>query len=130
MNSIPFQLIFNELSIRNNQMEEGEFTVSPRFSRYVWIDEGNRGFSRLRIEIKNTEEQPFPFDLTVDITGAFSMDSVPKEAYEEFLNNHAIRILLPYARTMVTNLTTAAMAAPIVLPLMDPVELFADKSGS
>ena len=126
MANIRFQIIINELSIKNNYLEDGEFSVVPKFTRNYWVESGNTGFVRLIVELKNTEENAFPIDITVDITGAFTIDDTPEEQIKEYLKYQAVRVILPYARTMVTNLTTTALASPIILPLMDPAEMFTD----
>ena len=126
MANIRFQIIINELSIKNNYLEDGEFSVVPKFTRNYWVESGNTGFARLIIELKNTKENAFPIDITVDITGAFTFDDTPEEQIKEYLKYQAVRVILPYARTMVTNLTTTALASPIILPLMDPAEMVTD----
>ena len=124
MSNINFSLMVNELSLKNNNLPQDEYTITPLFSRRIQILEDHVGVVQLRIEIKNTDETPFPMDLVVDLSGRFQMEDIHQEQIEEFLKFQAVRILLPYLRSMVTNLTSTALAAPILLPLMDPVEMF------
>ena len=124
MSNINFSLMVNELSLKNNNLPHDEYTITPLFSRRIQILEDHVGVVQLRIEIKNTDETPFPMDLVVDLSGRFQMEDIHQEQIEEFLKFQAVRILLPYLRSMVTNLTSTALAAPILLPLMDPVEMF------
>lgn len=124
MSNINFSLMVNELSLKNNNLPQDEYTIAPLFSRRIQILEDHVGVVQLRIEIKNTDETPFPMDLVVDLSGRFQMEDIHQEQIEEFLKFQAVRILLPYLRSMVTNLTSTALAAPILLPLMDPVEMF------
>ena len=72
----------------------------------------------LAVKIENTEESPKPFDLTVRITGIFETAASTDEERKAF-TVEATEVLYPYLRAAVTNLTTAAFAAPIVLPVVN-----------
>ncbi|MBQ3804005.1 MAG: protein-export chaperone SecB [Oscillospiraceae bacterium] len=123
MGAINFQMMTNEISLKNNNLPDGNFKFAPTFTRQVRKDE-KFGCTRLIVEAKNTKENPFPIDIKVDVMARIELAEVPEEARDEFLDNNAVSVLLPYVRTMITNITSSALMVPIVLPMLDPHELF------
>lgn len=123
MGAINFQMMTNEISLKNNNLPDGSFQFAPTFTRSIQKDE-KYGCTRLIVEAKNTKENPFPIDIKVDVMARIELVEVPQEAQDEFLENNAVSVLLPYVRTMITNMTTSALMVPIVLPMLDPHELF------
>lgn len=123
MGEINFQIMTNELSLKNNNLAGGNYRFSPVFTRQIQKDE-KYGCTRLIVEAKNTEENPFPVDIKADIMARIELDQVPEDLRDEFLENNAVSLLLPYVRTMITNMTTSALMVPIILPMLDPHELF------
>ncbi len=123
MGAINFQMMTNEISLKNNNLPDGNFQFAPTFTRQIQKDE-KYGCTRLIVETRNTKENPFPVDIKVDVMARIELNEVPEELRDEFLENNAVSVLLPYVRTMITNLTTSALMVPIVLPMLDPHELF------
>lgn len=123
MGEINFQIMTNELSLKNNNLADGNFRFAPVFTRQIQKDE-KYGCTRLIVEAKNTKENPFPIDIKVDVMARIELDVVPKEAQDEFLENNVVSVLLPYVRTMITNMTSSALMVPIILPMIDPHELY------
>lgn len=114
----------NEVSIKNNFLQEGNFTINPSFTRKTGFVDKDTAFTELSVEIKNTEEHPFPVDIRVSITGFFKNVSIPPEQEEQFLKINAVQILFPYLRTIISSITTASMFPPIILPIIDVTTLF------
>ena len=96
----------------------GKVSLAPTFSRRVRHAAENEKlfFVSLTVKIENTAESPKPFDLLVTITGVFETDASDDAARKEAVVR-ATSLLYPYLRSAITNLTTAALAAPIVLPV-------------
>ncbi len=126
MGQINFQMMTNELSLKNNNLADGNFKFAPVFTRQIQKDE-KYGCTRLIVELKNTPENPFPVDIKVDVMARIELAEVPEESRDTFLENNAVSVLLPYVRTMITNMTTSALMVPIVLPMLDPQVLFKEK---
>lgn len=123
MGPINFQIITNELSLKNNSLADGNFKIAPVYTRQIQTDE-KYGCTRLIVELKNTPENPFPVDIKVDVMARIELAEIPETARTTFLEINAVSVLLPYVRTMITNMTTNALMVPIVLPILDPQELF------
>lgn len=123
---VNFQIITEEISIINNYLADGEFSVCPEIKReYGTIDgENNLYFTRLILKLVNKEEAAFPIDLKIVLMGQFSMEKVDTSDINNFLKYQAVQILFPYMRTMVSNITSSAMMTPIVLPIIDVLKLF------
>lgn len=100
--------------------KDTRFDLKPAFSRQVRrvVDNEKVFLVALAVKIENTEESPKPFDLTVRITGIFETAASTDEERKAF-TVEATEVLYPYLRAAVTNLTTAAFAAPIVLPVVN-----------
>ena len=114
----------NEVSIKNNGLPEGQFTINPRFTRKTGFVDKDTAFTELGVEIVNTEEHPFPVDICVNVTGFFKNVSLAPEQEEVFLKVNAVQILYPYLRSIVSTITTASMFPPIILPVIDVSTLF------
>ena len=76
MKPINFQLTTNELSVVNNYIPEGSYTVAPQFTRTVWKEDDQHDCIRLVVEIKSTEEQPFPVNIKADLTARFETGDI------------------------------------------------------
>ena len=100
--------------------KETRFELKPAFSRQVRkvVDNDKMFFVTLAVKIENTEESPKPFDLSVRITGIFETAAATEEERKAF-TVQATEVLYPYLRSAVTNLTTAAFAAPLVIPVVN-----------
>lgn len=120
------ELITKEISVKHNNLPVGEFVMNTRFRRNIGTTEDGRYFTELSVLIANTEENPFPIDLHVCIVGIFELEGKDQEYIDIFLRVNAVQILFPYLRTMVSNITSSAMMPPIVLPIINPQELFPD----
>lgn len=123
---INMQLITNELSVSNNQLPPGTFTLAPRFRRNIGVIDETHSFTQLIVEIKNSKENPFPVDITADMTAIFDISSIPAEKLENFLKHQAVHIIMPYIRGMISAITANALMTPIVLPVYDAEQLFSD----
>lgn len=97
-----------------------KFDLKPSFSRQVRKTVGNEKmfFVSLAVKIESTEESPKPFDLSVKLTGVFETEAASDEERKAF-TIEATETLYPYLRSAVTNLTTAAFAAPLILPVVN-----------
>lgn len=123
---VDMQLITNELSVRNNQLPPGTFNVNPTFRRNIGVMDETHSFTQLIVEIKNSSENPFPVDVTADMTAVFDVSSIPQEKRDDFLKHQAVHILMPYLRGMISSVTANALMMPIVLPVYDAEQMFKD----
>lgn len=119
-------LITNEISFQNNGVKGDQFTVQPQFIRDFGTFDEEHFFTRLRVEIKNTKENPFPIDVAADITGIFETRTIAEDQREDFQKHQAISILMPYIRSMVSSITADALVQPIVIPILDVYDIFPD----
>ncbi len=119
-------LITKEISIKNNNLPDGEFVMNTQFKRDIGATVDGKYFTELSITIANTEENPFPIDLHVCLAGIFDLEGKDPEYIDTFLKINAVQIIFPYLRTMVSNITSSAMMPPIVLPIINPQTLFAN----
>ncbi len=123
---VNFQLITNEVSVKNNNLQEGSFSLAPQIKRGITKIDDTHSAVRLILEILNTEKIPFPVDIKVDLTGVFDVSNLSPEDVEDFLKLQAIQIMFPYIRTMISSATSCAMMPPVILPIIDVREMFPD----
>lgn len=125
--SVPMRIITNEVRLKNNSLPLGKFAIAPKFTRKIGRLKDARFFLELSVEISSTEEKKTPIDLYISITGIFDLTLFPEEERDGYIKEEALRILFPYLRTMVTNLTAGAFLPPLVLPAGDLSQTFGDK---
>lgn len=71
--------------------------------------------------ISKIEDAGFPFVLNCTIRAVFNVEKWEENKEQNEMT--ALTILFPYMRTLVTTLTSAAEVQPIILPVMNIVEL-------
>ena len=116
-----------KLEITNNHIRGKNFKLKPKISRKTGKLTNNVFFSSLILQVTSSEDEPFPINVHIDLKGVFEFS--PEDDKEEilyFLKTEAVRILFPYLRSILTNLTTTAMLPPIILPILDISKLFPD----
>lgn len=123
---VNMQLITNEVSIKNNNLPNGQFTINPKFTRNIGAIDESHAFTELKVEILNSEDAPFPVDVVVSLTGLFDISTLPEKDVDAFLKFQAVHILLPYIRSMVSSITASSLMPPILLPIVDAKALFND----
>lgn len=99
---------------------EERLDIKPQFSRQVRKVNGNDklNFVALSVKIESTEQEPKPFDIFVTLVGVFEVDEVNNETEERKFVIEATKIVYPYLRAAVTNLTASAFIAPLNLPVI------------
>ena len=123
---INYKLITNKISIKNNHIKDGTFSVDPQVRRT--INELNDGRAAVTYELilKNTDSQPFPYDIEVSLTGIFDVSKLNEKSVEDFLKVQTCQIIFPQIRTIIANLTASAFLPPLLLPIIDARKLFSD----
>lgn len=111
-----------ELSFRLNRVRlnpEDKLDIKPQFSRQVRKVNGNDklNFVALSVKIESTEAEPKPFDILVTLVGVFEVE-VANESEERKFVIEATKLIYPYLRSAVTNLTANAYIAPLNLPVI------------
>ena len=77
-----FRIVTNEVKIINHDMD-GNFDVSPNINRQTGhIENSSNYFTKLTISFENTEEHPFPIDLSVTMTAIFDLQHLDTDDQE------------------------------------------------
>ncbi len=111
-----------ELSFKLNRVKlnpEDKLDIKPQFSRQVRKVNGNDklNFIALSVKIESTEAEPKPFDISVTLVGVFEAE-VANENDERKFVIEGTKLVYPYLRSAVTNLTANAYIAPLNLPVI------------
>ena len=101
-----------ELSFKLNHVKlepDQKLDIKPQFSRQVRKVNGNEkiNFVVLSVKIASTEAEPKPFDINVTLVGVFEVE-VANESEERSFVIEATKLIYPYLRSAVTNLTASA----------------------
>ena len=112
-----------ELSLKLNRVKlnpEDKLDIKPQFSRQVRKVNGNDklNFISLAVKIESTEAEPKPFDINATLVGIFEVEDIKNPAEERKFVIEATKIVYPYLRAAVTNLTASAFIAPLNLPVI------------
>lgn len=112
-----------ELSFKLNRVRinpNDKLDIKPQFARQVRKVNGNDklNFIALSVKIESTEQEPKPFDINVTVVGIFEVEEVANDAEERKFVIEATKLLYPYLRATVTNLTASAYIAPLNLPVI------------
>ena len=111
-----------ELSFKLNHVKlapDTKLDIKPQFSRQVRKVNGNEklNFIVLSVKITSTEAEPKPFDINVTLVGIFEVE-VANESEERSFVIEGTKLIYPYLRSAVTNLTANAYIAPLNLPVI------------
>ena len=113
-----------ELSFKMNRVKlepNSRMDIKPQFSRQVRKvkDNDKLNFIALSLKVESTEAEPKPFDLHVTLVGTFEVeDMVAGSDQEREFVIEGTKLLFPYLRAAVTNLTASAYIAPLNLPVI------------
>lgn len=112
-----------ELSFKLHRIKlnpEDKLDIKPQFSRQVRKVNGNEklNFVALSVKIESTEAEPKPFNIFATLVGVFEVDGMSGAADERRFVIEATKLVYPYLRSAVTNLTASAFIAPLNLPVI------------
>lgn len=112
-----------ELSFKLNRVKlnpDDKLDIKPQFSRQVRKVNNNEkiNFVALSVKIESTEAEPKPFDILATLVGIFEVEDIKNEGEERSFVIEATKIVYPYLRAAVTNLTAGAFIAPLNLPVI------------
>lgn len=109
-----------------------KFEIKPQFNRNLKkIKElPKRRIAELICRIESTNAEPKPFDMTLKLVAVFELEEEIwlVEEEKEFAQA-STRIMFPYLRSAVANLTTTAMMPPLQLPVIDGGLMFPEDRG-
>lgn len=129
---LNMQFDVRKLEYEKIDIEGNHFNLAQKYKVYLASIDPNNYFIELRMVIKNTKENPVPFNMNVEVRLVYTFDGIidndeSKKEVIDFLRTTGIRTLYPYFRSIVTNLSTSAMINQIVLPSIDGRDLFQDE---
>lgn len=110
---------------RNYKQIEDKISFDVKIEKKTEILENTKMNIDLRVSIFKSEEvENYPCEMTIDLTGYFSVESKePKK-----LERNAIAILYPYVRAIVSTYTANANIPPLILPAINVNKLIESQS--
>ena len=130
MNKYESKLTFKNYIVKNISFENNEeFSMENNVDVNFDIDADikhleNNMFVTLIVDICKKIEGNYPFIMHVEVKGLFEIiDNVDNINFEP----HAIAILYPYIRSLITTYTSNANIMPLILPTINVNKLLEDK---
>lgn len=124
---VNYSLFTNEIRIVNHQLPVGQFTADPKIHRTINKIDDVKTAVTYALELKSTDEHPFPADIFVSLTGVFDISKLDDSQVDDFIKVQTCQILFPQIRTIVSSLTSAALMPPLLLPIVDARKLFSNE---
>ena len=128
------RIVAEELSISMNNVKiEPNTRIEIKHARRM--DQRNEKIWTMMMEakIQSTDANPTPYNLTARLVGIFEAEGIESDLDKEELAFNMAESLWPYLRSAITNLTTNAFVAPLILPVsptaMTPVQPDAKPEG-
>ncbi len=121
---VNYKLITNEVHVVNNMLPDGKFTVDPHLQRTINKIDDKCTAVTYDLEIKNTDEHPFPIDIRVSVTGLFDISGLQEDKVDDFIKVQSCQLVFPHIRTIVATLTSSSLMPPILLPIIDARKAF------
>ena len=118
-------ILVKEASIKNNVMN-GSFPLNPRLNALIKKADDDHYSLTLRLQVVNTDDNPFPIDLSGEVVGTFEFVNDTSDEILRFMKREAIQLVYPYLRSVATSLTAIAFVNPLVLPLIDAANIECD----
>lgn len=102
---------------RNNNFNDKDesISISLNIEPNIEINENSMIINLIAYIFEGAEENNYPFEMTVNITGHFEVQGESPRAYQA----NAIAILYPYIRAIVSTYTSAANIQPLILPAIN-----------
>ena len=118
----------NKIEFINNFLEQKEFVFEPKLKKAITKIDDARYVVALKMEVKNTDEKPFPFNILCELQGVFDITNESDEKeIKDFLNKQGVQILFPYLRSLIMTITTSSFVSPLVLPIIDVTKDLVDE---
>jgi len=108
------------------KLENKEIEVSFSLTVNVNVNEKEKKSTvTLKCNVfENAEENNFPFSLEISLTGYFSgSDNMEIDKFIELTKYNGTAILFPYLRSAISDITKAANINPLVLPVINVINL-------
>lgn len=119
------QIQVHRTHFQHNQLEGKSYKLNPKMQKRTGHVKDNLYHTTLELIINGSDQQNFPFDIEVEIRGLFTLeDTTDIDEVTRFLETQGVTVVYPYLRSTVTSITNTAMVSPVVLPVVNPLQLF------
>lgn len=120
MDIVNMNIVVENVSFKQNKIESVSCKLSPNVKGEIKKQSDESYSCSLTVSISNTEINPFPFDLNVEMVGYFTFkNDVKEELIETFIKTNGVQMIYPYLRSTITTLTQGCLVNPIILPIVD-----------
>lgn len=109
-----------KISIVNHNLN-GNFKMKPIYTKQLTKDADRVYTLILMFSVLNSEQNPFPIDITAHLSATFTFsEDSSEEQIENFLQLPAVQIIYPHLRSLISSITASAYLQPLLLPLINP----------
>lgn len=109
----------NQLHFNNNSAfsEETSIKIEPHFNIEFFQAEQNGDFYKIVLGCKIFDTIEGPFKVSAEVEGEFEVENSEKS--ESIIQYNAVAILMPYVRSLITQLTALAEKPPVFFPIVN-----------
>lgn len=97
--------------------------LNPTFDRGIKKINKDSAKIILGFEIKSTEENPSPFNLSIVISGIFELNDWESKD-TDIMKYNTLSVLFPFLRSLIATVTANASIPPYILPVININALF------
>lgn len=123
----------NKVEFYNNEkFEDAPVPIDFKIKKSIEYkqDEDNTFLVTLESKIfENPQENNYPFNMNISITGIFEIDDRDSTNIENFAEVNSVAILFPYLRSIVSTYTANANVQPLILPPINVVSMMQDDNS-
>ncbi len=105
---------------------ETAYNINPSFESEA-VRNGEDDYTvRLSFLLKETEDNPLPFNLDIEMTGYFSLkiDKEDEALRDKLINENTIAIMFPFLRVIIASVTSLANLPQLLLPVINLKSIF------
>ncbi len=126
INNIDYD--FNEKFDNTGEALELDFDID--YNVKINDETENKGLTQILIRIwEDANNNNFPFQLTIKMTGFFSADNeMDSIKFSEMCESNGTAILFPFLRSAITDITKNANVTPLVMPLINVENFIKEKT--
>lgn len=125
MDIVNMNIVVENALFKQNKIEVTSCKLYPDIKGEIKKQSEEIYSCMLSVSILNTECNPFPFDLNVEMVGYFTFkNGIEQSDVEKFIQTNGVQMIFPYLRSTVTTLTQGCLVNPIILPIVDSRLLF------
>lgn len=110
---------------------EQKITIEPKLGVKILEAENEKEIKRVTVScfiFEDAQKNNFPFSCSAQVSGTFRVNNISDEKKaEHLLVYNATAVILPYLRSVISNLTCLAEVQPVRIPIINVYDLLKEE---